>query len=224
MKWQRRIIGGIGSTALLGLFLMFYSSCGGEVPELVALEWRIEERPFESSSYPSLSIFASLHDSEAIEDIESVTLLNEEAKLSWRLTPSNWSKRQVGNDIWIGGANLVLPDYAPFPEGEYRLFVTNLAGQQSAKSFRVFKTNPIALPRLRMEKSRAILESVWPETILLAYDGAGVLLAAHQAKAGSNDLSALFGASIAAKAQAIAAYGYDPTTHHGAFTWRLKTN
>jgi hypothetical protein len=212
--------------SLLGMALL--ASCGGEAPELLALEWRLEERPAKEGNYESLSVFASVRDYEGVDNLESLSVVNDGEKLAWRLSPSNWTRQETGGDVWIGASDLAMADYGKLPKGEYKVIVTDLAGQQKAMSFRIGSaatggTAPRAMPALRMAGEAVAIDSGWPETLVLAYDGAGSLIGAREAMAGKRELKELFGPSLAARAEFLAAYGYDTEQHRGAYSWRIKT-
>lgn len=199
------------------------SSCGGEPPELLALEWRIEERPAEAGSYESLSLFASVRDYEGVDDLECLEIVNDDARLVWKLDSSNWTRQESGGDTWIGAADLAMADYGKLPRGEYRAIMTNLAGQQAVRAFSLEagETGKGA-PSLRLAGGMASMASEWQDSLILAYDASGSLIGAREAKPGSTPLKDLLGPALYAKTEHVAAYGYDAEKHRGAYSWRMK--
>ncbi len=200
------------------------ASCGGVAPEILALEWRLELRPAAEGSYESLSVFASLEDEDGIEDVEELWVVNDEEALAWRLDDKNWTKKTEGSDEWIGAAGLARQDYAPLPRGDYRLVAVDAAGERIEKPFRVEGDFPDAkAPAVILEGGGLRAASSWPETLLLAYDGAGELLATAPSSGAAYGLAELFGPEAAARTVEAAAYGYDPTRKMGAYSWKKKT-
>jgi len=198
-------------------------SCGSEAPELIATEWRLEDRPAKEASYESLSVFVNVKDGNPAEDLESIEVVNDEEGLSWKITDLSWTVQKSGADSWIGAADLASADYRPLPRGIYRIVVTNLAGQRTESSFSL----PPAqvgkpAPTLKNEAGRLRVETTWPRTYLLAYNAAGLLVNARELASGSYEITSLYKAATLDRASSFAAYGYDPQQHHGAYSWRVK--
>jgi hypothetical protein len=196
-------------------------SCGGEAPEILAVDWRMEKRLSKQGNYESLSAFANVKDLDGIEDIDSIEIIQDDSGLSWKLSSSTWTRQAEGGDNWIGAANLVMPDYSPLPRGEYRFVAISLSGQRAEKGFSIAGTmDEMEAPNLSFANGEASISSSWPETILLAYDGAGSLIGAKNVSGGRLKLTAAFGEALEAKIQSVAAYGYNAATHSGAYSWK----
>jgi len=250
-----RLAAALSAAALAPAALL---SCGGEPPELRAVEWRLELRPAEGGAYESLSVFANIRDSDGIEDIEALWLVADGAELSWTIDDSKWLRRDEGGETWMGAAGLAMGDYGSLPRGDYRLVAADLAGRRAERRFTLEATGALPpLPSCRYEAppapkaqaaaaqgktaapaasaaaaaaaaapaqaGTAVIDSAWPETLLLAYDGAGALVKAAAARHGRNDLAAVLGAAEAGKAAALASYGYDPARRIGAYSWKTRT-
>ena len=260
-----RLAAALAAAALAPAALLL--SCGGEPPELRAVEWRLELRPTGTGSYESLSVFANIRDSDGIEDIEALWLVADGAELSWTIDDANWLRRDEGGETWIGAAGLAMGDYGNLPRGDYRLVAADLAGRRAERRFTLEATGALPpLPSCRFEAApatrppasalkapppsaaqgkapagtaasaaagtaaaaaaqagTAVIDSAWPETLLLAYDGAGALVKAAAVRPGRNDLAAVLGAAEAGKAAALASYGYDPARRIGAYSWKTRT-
>jgi hypothetical protein len=200
------------------------SACGGKPPEIVVVEWRLERRPSRAGDYESLSVFASIKDDDGIDDVETLWVVNDAEALAWKFTNEDWTKKTEGADDWIGEAGLVRQDYAAMPRGEYRLVAVDAAGERVEKAFSVegsFPETPAPTPILEKNGLRAA--SAWPETLLLAYDAAGDLIATAPGNDDAFGLPELFGPDAAARAMEVAAYGYDPALKMGAYSWKRKT-
>jgi len=208
-------------------------SCSGSVPEILAVEARVELRPNGgerleggapgAGSYESLSVFGNIKNSDGLDDIEALWVVDDADELSWRLADTNWSALSESGESWIGASGLTMADYGPIPRGEYRLIAANLAGKRAEYKFRVSsgdKARP--LPTLSQGDSRLSLSSLWPQNFLLAYDGAGALIASRPIGAGNIDLNASLGPENAIRAAALGVYGSDATQLLGAYSWRMK--
>ncbi len=203
--------------------MLLLCACGGEPPEVMAVEARLELRPGDPSAYESLSAFASVRDLNGLDDIESIMIVHDESGLSWRLTDSNWTKRKEGAETWIGSAGLAMVQHDSLPRGEYRLVVVNLAGQKAERAFRMDADSKKArIPGLSVDSDTTTLDSAWPENYFLAYDAVGSLVSVKEAKPGKLGILALFGSALEKRIQTLAAYGYDPHRHLGAYSWRMK--
>jgi hypothetical protein len=198
-------------------------ACGVEPPKLISVEWRLEQRPATEGAWESLSVFANLGSGDPERDIESIAVVNDASGLSWKLQDGSWTLRKEGGDTWLGGAGLAGDGYAPLPRGEYRVVATDLGGQRSESTFTVtgaFSKTP--LPSVRVNAGKVRVDSAWPETLLLAYDGAGSLVNAKEVGTGEQALAGLFKPAVLERAVSFAAYGYDPKQHFGAYSWRTK--
>lgn len=204
----------------LGLGLV---SCGSEAPELIAAEWRLEDRPAKEAPYESLSVFVNVKDGNPAENLDSIEVVHDAEGLSWKITDLSWTVQKSGADSWIGAADLASADYRPLPRGIYRIVVTNLAGQRTETSFSLPPAQVgKAAPTLRNEGGKLRLETTWPRSFLLAYNAAGLLVNARELASGSYEITSLYKAATLDRASSFAAYGYDPQQHHGAYSWRVK--
>jgi len=227
---QRRQTGGRASGPKILAFLMAalvsalgLASCGSEAPQLLATEWRLENRPGKDSSYESLSVFVNVKDGNPAEDLESIEVVNDAEGLAWKITDPSWTVQKSGADSWIGAADLASADYQALPRGLYRIVVTNLAGQRAESSFSLAPgLEGRKAPSLRNEAGRLRLESAWPKSYLLSYNAAGVLVDARELAPGSYEPVGLFKQATLERVSSFAAYGYDPQQHHGAYSWRVK--
>lgn len=211
------------SLLLIIVAILSLASCGGEPPELLAVEARLEIRPGEGGERETLSIFVNLRDGDGIEDIEALWIVNEGAELAWGIGPDKWTFRNEGAETWIGAADLAMPDYSPLPRGGWRVIAADLAGRRSERSFRIEKdASSPASPSLKIVGRSVEIISTWPETTLVAYDAAGSLARAVSARAGRADIDTLFGRADTERVFSLAVYGYDPVQKKGAYSWRMK--
>jgi hypothetical protein len=202
------------------------ASCGSKPPEVAAVEWRLESRPGAAGgSYESLTAFGSIKDEDSLDNIEEVWVVNDSSALAWKLTSADWIKAPDGGDTWFGGSALAAPDLGPLPRGAYRLVAVDAAGQSVESPFEVDGAFPSReAPSVSYAKDgRLSIRSDWPETLALAFDATGALLASPPAPKGSATLIEAFGQDAATRAASIGAYGYEPTLKMGAFSARTRT-
>ncbi len=196
--------------------------CGGKPPEMPAVEWRLEQRQSKAGPHEGLWVFASVKDSEGLEDIDALYVVNDAAGLDWKLTNANWTKRVEGADTWIGAAGLAMNDYGPIPRGDYRAVSVTAAGEQAEKSFRVDGDFPsLPPPAIVVSKTAISLRSSWPETLLLGFDGTGTLIGSSAWTGSPENLAEFFGSDIAARISGLQAYGYEPNRHMGSYSERM---
>jgi hypothetical protein len=210
-------------------------SCGSKPPEVAAVEWRVESRSpkggvaekgaaEKGGSYESLSVFGSIKDDDGIGNISELWILNDAEALAWKLTDADWTKAVEGGDNWIGASALAMPELGPMPRGEYRLIAIDAAGQRAELPFTVAGEFPAKVaPSASFAKGLLSIRSEWTETLALAFDGTGALLAAVPAPRNASSLSEAFGAAMEARVASACAYGYEPALKMGAFSPRIAT-
>jgi hypothetical protein len=201
------------------------SGCSVKPPEIAAIEWRLESRPSESGSpYESLSVFADIKDEEGLDNLVELWVVEDESALSWKMTDADWIKAVEGGDTWFGASALSMADFSPMPRGTYRFIAIDAGGQRVEREFQVAGDFPDRQPpTLAFAKDSLSLHSEWPETLLLAFDSAGALIAMPGAQAGATSLAGALGEDSASRTAEIGAYGYDPNLRMGSFSKRAKT-
>lgn len=211
--------------ALILATALTVSGCNIQPPEVSAVEWRLESRPSESGKpYESLSVFGVVKDDDNLDNIVELWVVDDEAALSWKLTSADWIRSGEGGDTWIGGSALAQADFSPLPRGSYRLVAIDASGQRAERTFEVAGTFPDRnAPMASYAGSSLSIVSDWPETLVLAFDGTGALIASPGAPPGSSSLDEALGEDIAFRTAELGAYGYDPDLRMGAFSKRIKT-
>jgi hypothetical protein len=213
------------SALLLSTLCLLVFSCGSKPPSVATVEWRLESRPNPAGGdYESLSAFASIVADEGVDNISELWVVNDANALSWKLTSADWTKPNSGSDNWLGGSALAQADFGPLPRGEYRMIAIDAAGQRAEASFQISGAFPDrAPPRASYEEGKLSVVSSWPETLVLAFDAVGSLIASPAAPKGGASLAGAFGADIAGRAASVGAYGYDPSLKMGSFGKRMTT-
>lgn len=208
-----------------GVVALAATACGNKLPEITTVEWRLETRPLAGgSAYESLTAFASINDEDGIDNVSEIWILDDDSAYAWKLSNADWIKATEGADNWIGASALATPELGSMPRGTYRFVVIDGAGQRVEKDFTVSGSFPDRkAPRVSYSGAKLAIASTWPETLALAFDGTGALIATPAATADAGTLADAFGAEIAARTAQVAAYGYDPSLKMGAFSERTKT-
>jgi hypothetical protein len=200
-------------------------SCGSKPPEVAAVEWRIESRPTAGgTAYESLSVFGSIKDEDGLDNIDELWVVNDDAALAWKLTNADWIKASEGGDNWIGGSAFATPELGSMPRGAYRLIAIDAAGQRAELAFSVTGGFPgRGAPTVVYSKGGLFaIKSGWPETLALAFDATGALLASPPAPKQGSTLADAFGQEVASRTASVGAYGYEPALRMGAFSPRTK--
>ena len=217
----------VNCLAMMVIILMTFSTtgCGSKMPEISTVEWRLETRSPESGFvYESLSVFASIKDDDGLDNISELWVLNDETALGWKLTDTDWTKTTDGGGTWIGGSSLTTPEMNGMPRGSYRLVAIDVAGQRAEKEFKVSGSFPDRKPpSVAFSDKKMTVNSTWPETLVLAFDGTRTLIASHGASSIPSSLNSVLGQDIASRTTEIGAYGYDPALRMGAFSMRTTT-
>jgi len=212
--------------ALAALSLgLLATGCGVKAPEIAAVEWRVESRPFEGGEpYESLSVFGDLKDEEGLDNIVELWIVNDDSELSWKLTDADWVKATEGSDTWFGASALAQADFSALPRGSYRLVAIDAGGQRTEREFRVSGSFPDRKsPTVSLAGGTLAVRSDWPETLALAFDSAGTLISTPAAPSAGASLAVAFGSDVASRASELGVYGYDPATRMGSFSKRIKT-
>jgi hypothetical protein len=220
-RFRGGLAAALAAAASLGLAL---SGCGIKLPEISALEWRLETRPAEGGGdYESLSVFVSLKSDESLDNLSELWVVQDDSALAWKLTDADWIKAGEGGITWIGGSALAGPELRLLPRGQYRCIVIDTSGQRTEREFQVSGSFPDrAPPSLSMTGGQMKIMSAWPETLALAFDGTGALIASPAAPGQSGSAALALGADIAARTAELGAYGYDPALRMGSFSKRIK--
>jgi hypothetical protein len=213
------------SFALIPTLVLLILSCGSKPPSISAVEWRIESRPNPAGGdYESLSAFASIKDDDGIDNISELWVINSQSALAWKLTDLDWVKSSSGSDTWIGASALATPELLALPRGEYRMIAIDAAGQQAELAFSVSGVFPDKhAPFASYANARLSISSLWPETLVLAFDATGTLIASPPAPKGATSLEGALGVDVASRTAMVGVYGYDPALKMGSFGKRIKT-
>jgi hypothetical protein len=227
----RRAIAALRATAFaaiaLGASAPALVSCGGKLPRVAAVEWRLESRPgANGTAYESLSVFGSIKDEDGLDNIEEIWVVNDASALAWKLTNAEWTKASEGTEDWIGGSSLATAELAPLPRGDYRLVAIDASGQRAEMAFAVagdFPDKKAPSVSYSIGDGSLAIRSDWTENLVLAFDAAGALLSSSAAPKKAAALADIFGYETAQRIALVGAYGFEPEIKMGAFSPRIKT-
>jgi len=82
-----------------------------------------------------LSVFVYFDDADGPADFNSITVKHIATGFEWIILPENALVRLRGNDRWTGSNSLASPGDGKLPDGNYTVTVTDLAGNESIKTF-----------------------------------------------------------------------------------------
>jgi hypothetical protein len=137
-------------TAGVVLIGVLGSACSSGKPEVLRVSHGVYQLHDTRSSerYEVLSIAAQVLDNEGFDRIRELYVIHDDAGLVWELKPEFWSHTPNGADR-IGHPRLVMPDRSEFPRGDYRVVITNVAGERGERRFTLdTRENPEPFPRL----------------------------------------------------------------------------
>jgi len=86
-----------------------------------------------------LSVFVYFDDADGAADFNSITVTHNATGLVWNISHDNALVRLRGNDRWTGSNSLASPGDAKLPSGTYTVTVTDLAGNESVKTFNLIQ-------------------------------------------------------------------------------------
>ena len=88
-----------------------------------------------------LSVFVYFDDADGPSDFSSISVAHDATGLAWNILPDNAMVRLRGNDRWTGSNSLAAPGDGNLPTGNYTVTVSDLAGNESVKTFTLVHTD-----------------------------------------------------------------------------------
>jgi hypothetical protein len=187
---------GLGCGAALAAFCLALVSlgCTGQPPEILRVFWQINlvEDKEQGQVYESLSLFVRPRDPDGFDDIEEVYLINDAEELFWRLDRSSWRRSGSGEETWIGGNGLRLPDGRAFPGGEYRILLRDVGGDTAEQTVQI-QAPPVEqvrsyLPEVSVHNGSLHISGGADSYQLWLYDAAGNYTGSRPAARGTTTL------------------------------------
>jgi len=171
-----------------------------------------------------LSMFASVSDRDGVDDIEYLYVVHDGEELSWSLTPDHWQRSDEGSSIWIGSNALDAPG-PDIPRGQYRLILVDKAGERTERSFvlNAPETSQYSVPAIRVADANVVLDSAYSSNTAFFFDSGGNVVLTIPIAKGTTPLDALWPkGQWRSGSDYIAAYGYDPKSETGFFSWKIR--
>jgi hypothetical protein len=134
----------VAAPALLLCALL--TACSGKPPVIS----RVMARPIlvhdisRDTFSERLSVFLVASDPDGQEDLSDFAVINDDAQLFWSVDNKTWLTAAAEGESWIGTNGLTMPDGAPFPEGTYRVLLSDVGGDTAEESFTLSAGRPAA--------------------------------------------------------------------------------
>ncbi len=178
-------------TVLLSALVVL--GCSGNPPEILESKWTLvlyEDRE-KGSVYEYLSVGVLARDEDGLDDLESLSIVNDSSELYWLVPQDGWTKRQIRQEIWLVADSLTTADLVPVPRGNYRLVLSDYSGARAETSISVNppKIAREAFPSIRPGKNSIVLSSNKGEASLLVKSAAGATLGSFALRKGENPLA-----------------------------------
>jgi hypothetical protein len=131
--------------ALLGT-LVLLGGCSGKSPVIS----RVVARPIlvhdlgRGSYREQLSVFLVASDPDGADDLSGFSVINDDAELFWSVDSKTWLSGSAEGEPWIGANAISMPGGVPFPEGAYRVLLSDAGGSTAESSFTLSPGRPAA--------------------------------------------------------------------------------
>ena len=136
------------------------AGCSGSPPEVKQVFWQLNVVHDLNSGqqYEELSLFVLADDNDGITDLAEIVLFHPDKELVWELEPDEWQQVERDSETWIGTTGVTAGYSDLVPRGEYRVKVSDKAGEYVETSFIVSpdivglqrgSLSPDRFPRLR---------------------------------------------------------------------------
>ncbi len=192
------------TVAALLLLLPFFA-CGANPPRIVTAELRINyARGTANNNSQKMQMSAIVQDNDGMDDLEMLYILHDDSDLYWTVAQQQWAIVDFRGDQWIGVSDLAMPKSESFPEGMYRIQIYDAGGENDELLIQLRlpeQFDPI-IPTLTIAdppSSALVLNSVYQNNLIVAFDGGNTRLGDYGANPGIIDTDALtdiFGSPI----------------------------
>ena len=202
---------------LLLLTVFFIFSCSQAAPEIK--HGSLELVYYENGGRPveRLTFFVLPHDSDGIEDLDTLWLYHDWEGLSWHLTSKDWIEETVGRDIWIGSRSIAMDQSDKLPRGQYRAVLVDKGGNRAERlfSFDVPVERERPFPHLAITGDQYRIDSEYPEQNFLVFDNEGNYLSTIIPPSKEGQISAL---GLPSQAESLTLWARDLVMSQSAFT------
>lgn len=195
-------------------FLLF--SCSGSPPEIQGVTWQklitvTNGKPVSTA----LSIFVNVFDEDGNNDIESIYIINDNEELFWKLTPDDWSEKNIDSRLWIGSNGLLSLKGSSFPDGRYRVVVIDKGGERQVREIYLSPcSGGKPVPSLRVSGEKVTVTSDYRDNYLQLKDSGGAVLKILTVVPGVMSID-LIKNGVKGNVGLITLYSYDNTENCG---------
>jgi hypothetical protein len=192
------------SFALLLVAILTVFSCSGRYPRIHDIRYKVVllQSPDETPPQESLSLALDVTDEDGIEDLEAVALVQDAEELYWKIRRDQWEWKPFGGSKWLVCSGLLSRPGKPFPRGEYRVVVTDMAGYRAEREFSIrAEPSRVTFPSIERKDGKLVLRPGSGSTLLVLTSSTGTLLGSFPLKGGENSLQPIL-ASPAIRTQA----------------------
>jgi hypothetical protein len=134
--------------------LILFSGCSENPPVIQQVTWQLNLVDDRESGlrYEALSLWVHSVDDDGQDDIETVYLINDERELLWELNSETWAEVDKPGETWLGSSRIHPGDGSSLPRGEYRVIVTDVAGERDRRAVIIsvgrFDKDTVPVPEL----------------------------------------------------------------------------
>lgn len=177
--------------ALVFILVFPFSSCSGAYPRIHDIRYKVVllQGANEAPPQESLSLALDVTDEDGIEDLEAVALVQDAEELYWKIQRDQWEWKPFGGGKWLVCSGLLSRPGKPFPRGEYRVMVTDMAGYQAERAFALrAESSKIIFPSIEKKDGKLVLKRGSGPTLLVFTSSTGAILGSFPLKEGENSL------------------------------------
>lgn len=188
-----------------------FTGCGNNPPELKQIYNQINfiNTPGSAAVTAELLVLVNADDEDGADDIESVHIINDDEQFFWSADKDNWTTRDSRGMKWKGSQRLSTID-GKMPEiGEFRVLVTDQAGERDEDRIFIPLIKELPVPDVFAElifqdEGNFVVKSSENKNIVSFYDSKNNLLGAYNATPGLVNVKKLRdGAAVYEKYQSI---------------------
>ncbi len=181
------------------LILLLAAGCGNSPPELNQIYSQLNflNEPGSERVWAELLVLMNADDEDGYDNLEFIHVINEKQQLFWTVDSDSRSERDNRGMKWIGGQRFMMTEGEIPPPGEYRVIITDKAGERAEDGIflPIVKEIPAAedFPEIAFteDDNIFIIKSAEKRNIISFYDSAGKLLSAYASTPGEVNIRAL---------------------------------
>ena len=183
----------------IAVFTAAVLGCGNSPPELnqVYSQLNYIYNPLTDQIRTEFTVLFNAEDEDGEDDIESMYVIRERSEKLWTADSSEWDKRSSRGLNWNGAQRLLTEDGSIPDSGEYRLLLTDLAGESTEESLflqPVEKAPSVeAFPAIVFTAGDYEIEIESPDSsnVISFYDSESKLIAAYNVTPGFIEIKKL---------------------------------